>query len=66
MIERRHFFGRHILLFGISLRAVAERHGHVDVLEDLARRDADDAVERFDKIISAATGVLAAERIDKG
>ena len=66
LIERRHLFGRGIFLLRIFFRAaLAECHGDVDVFKNLARRDADDAVERFDEIISAASTVLATEGIDE-
>ncbi len=64
LIQRRHFFGRGIFLLRIFFRAaIAEWHGDVDIFKDLARRDANDPVERFDEIISAASTVLAAEGI---
>lgn len=42
-----------------------EHHGDVDVFKDLARGDADDAVGGFDEVVALASGVLAAERVDK-
>jgi hypothetical protein len=39
---------------------------HVDILEDLPGRDAENAVARFDKIVALASGVLPAEKIDEG
>ena len=44
---------------------VGEGHGNVDVLKNLARCDADDAVGRFDKVIALASGMLAAEMVDE-
>src|SRR5579863_7446755 len=38
-------------------------HGNVNVFEDLAGRDALQAVGRFDEIVAWASGVLAAERV---
>jgi hypothetical protein len=40
-------------------------HRHVDVLEDLARGDADDAFGGFDEIVAFAAGVLASEGVDE-
>ena len=40
-------------------------HGDVDVLEDAARRDAEDAVGGFDEVIAFAAAMLAAEVIDE-
>jgi hypothetical protein len=42
-----------------------ERHGDVDVFEDLPRGDADYAIERFDEIVSFATAMLAAKGVGK-
>jgi len=42
-----------------------QRHGNVNVLEDLAGSDAHDAVGRFDEVVAFASGVLATERIDE-
>jgi hypothetical protein len=39
---------------------------HIDILEDLPGRDAENAVARFDKIVAFASGVLPAEKIDEG
>lgn len=44
---------------------VAPRHGDVDILEDLARSDAEDAIGRLDQIVSFASAVLASEMIDE-
>jgi hypothetical protein len=40
--------------------------GHVDVLENLAGRDAVTAIGRFDEVVALAAGVLAAERVGEG
>jgi hypothetical protein len=48
---------RYLFLFGI--------HYHVNVFEDVARGDAEDAVKRFDEVVAFASGVLAAERVGK-
>ena len=46
-------------------RFVAEGHGDVDVLEDAARGDAENAVGGFDEVIAFASAMLAAEMIDE-
>ena len=40
-------------------------HGDVDILEDLAGRDADDAVAGLDEVVALAAAMMAAERVDK-
>ena len=40
--------------------------GHIDVLEDLTGRDAEDAFGRFDQIVALASALLTAERVDEG
>jgi hypothetical protein len=40
-------------------------HGNVDVLEDAARGDAEDAVGGFDEVVAFASAVLAAEVVDE-
>lgn len=49
-----------------GLRFGQGRHGHIDVLEDAARSDAQYAFERFDQIVSLAATVLSSEVIDEG
>lgn len=48
-----------------AARFTEQRHGDVDVLEDLARSDAHHTVRRFDEVVASASGVLAAEGIDE-
>ena len=48
-----------------AARFTEQRHGNVNVLEDLARSDTHDAVGRFDEVVAFASGVLASERIDE-
>ena len=65
-VQGPHFFRGFVFPFGILFGAVvSECHEDVDILKNLARRDADDAVKRFDEIIAAAAAVLAAEGIGK-
>ena len=40
--------------------------GDVNVFEDLARGDAENAVGGFDEIVALAAGVLPAERVGEG
>ena len=40
-------------------------HGYVDVFEDAARGDAENAVGRFDEVVTFASAMLAAEVIDE-
>jgi hypothetical protein len=44
---------------------IVDKHGDVDILEDLAGRDADDAVARLDEVVALAAAVLPAERVDE-
>jgi hypothetical protein len=46
-------------------RFARQGHGDVDVLEDQARGDAEDAFERFDEVVPFTTAVLAAEMVDE-
>ena len=48
-----------------KLTLVLGEHGDVDVLEDLARGDADDAVGGFDEVVAFAAGVLTSEGVDE-
>jgi hypothetical protein len=48
-----------------SARFVLHGHRNVNVLEDAARGDADDAVGRFNEVVAFATAMLAAEMVDK-
>ena len=57
------FVETHGWLLG-RLRRVA-LHGDVNVFEDLTRSDADNAIGRFDKIVTLAAAVLAAQRVNK-
>lgn len=42
---------------------VSDRHGDVDVLEDLAGSDAENAVEGLDEVVALAATMLASEMI---
>ena len=44
---------------------VVRRHLNVDVLEDLARSDAEHAIGGFDQVIALASAVLTAKMIDE-
>ena len=44
---------------------VAQGHGDVDVLEDAAGGDAEDAVGGFDEVVAFASAMLAAEVVDE-
>ena len=57
-IESGMVGGRH------AVRQVVH-HGNVDVLEDAAGGDAEDAVGGFDEVVTFASAVLAAEMIDE-
>ena len=46
-------------------RVVERLHGDVNVFEDAARGNADDAVRGFDEIIAFATAMLASEMVDE-
>jgi hypothetical protein len=48
-----------------SARFVLHGYRNVNVLEDAARGDADDAVRRFNEVVAFATAMLAAEMVDK-
>ena len=50
---------------GISAGLV-RGHQDIDVFEDTARSDAEDAVEGFDEVVAFAAGMLAAEMVDEG
>ena len=39
------------------------KHGDVDVLENLARSDAENAVEGFDQVVALAATVLASKMV---
>ena len=39
------------------------QHGDIDILKDLARSDAENAVERFDQVVALAATVLASEMV---
>lgn len=45
---------------------VGRIHADVNVFEDVARGDAENAVGRLDQIVAPAAGVLAAQRIGEG
>ena len=75
-IERRsaspHGEGRKALrlrIGGIADRAARLRsaavglEGHVDVLEEFARRDAEQAIEDLDKVVAGLAAMLAAEGV---
>lgn len=40
--------------------------GDVNVFEDLARGDAENAVARFDEVVASAAGVHASENVGEG
>ena len=49
--------------FEVGSSFISARHGHVDIFEDLARSDAENAFGGFDEVVSLAAAVLAAEVI---
>ena len=51
--------------FGL-LRCLAGEQGYVDVLEDLARRYAENAIGGFDEIVALAAGMLSPENVGEG
>ena len=48
------------------MRFIRLGHGHVNIFEDAARSDAEDAVRGLDEIVAFASAVLAAEMVDEG
>lgn len=48
------------------LRCLVGEQGYIDVLEDLARRDAQNAVGGFDQVVALASGVLSPENVGEG
>jgi hypothetical protein len=49
-----------------AARFAEHRHWDIDVLEDAAGGDAEDAVGGFDEVVSFVSAVLAAEMVDEG
>ncbi len=49
-----------------GLGSFAREQGDINVLEDLPRRDAKNAVGRFDEVVALAAGVLTAEHVGEG
>jgi hypothetical protein len=57
------FFDRRFFDRGFAGGLATQGHGDVDVFEDAARGDADDAVGGFDEVVAFASAVLAAELV---
>src|SRR4029077_7357146 len=57
------FFDRRFYDRGFARGLATQGHGDVDVFEDAARGDADDAVGGFDEVVAFASAVLAAELV---
>jgi hypothetical protein len=55
----------HVELGSRSLARIGLHHGNVDVFEDLARSDAEDAVEGLDEVVTFAPTMLTSQMIGK-
>jgi len=66
---KRGFFELRLADHGVpdcgSAAGLVGGHQDIDVFEDTARSDAEDAVEGFDEVVAFAAGMLTAEMVDE-
>lgn len=58
-------FDTHRIRDGWRAALAVSQHGHVDVFENLAGGDAENAIERFDQIVAPSAAMLTSEMVDE-